>query len=914
MKEKLKKTLPVLVVGIFFIIYVLLWYKQFSYFHYSGESFALDDADLQAKAVGAGEPVFPQGDEFPEVIGRIVFWPTKYSEITVENGVTEPVALVITDYEGRGDVQFSDPQVISAGEEYSWVADGRDSYVLTVYGTPGTEINAGQIRIRYDNHVYMAQWKKCIYAVLGSMAVITLLSALCLALQKKTERKVLSWIAFGAAALCGCVAGITHFMRLEDTWFYAGAGFLSVFLSAIAITGAAKKEECSEETVQKAKPVFHVFLSALLAMAVHFLFLSARSDSVFWHFTGTLDSNKRIVGYLIVVIVFLLAFLILEHCRFTGPLMKHVLCYFRERVSVCASICMVVVLCDIYNDHRVLSLLFLAGILLATMKSRAIRIPKLFWPVYYAAVTLVIAANHCVINLWGTGRTADVYHTGTLYHSLYYVANDLPFPGGLRQMYGHFALFYKIPLMLFGNNMRTVGCTTAVFAGIAALCLIMFLHRTLKEDLSRLIAGLVVLNCFIINQLYLQTFPLRMLWPFVLLLYCSFVGEKGITVTKKIIGYLLCALAIVWNMESGLVCAVAWAVVAAVSANAKESDHSGLPDLILWVAKEIPFVVLEILAAYVIVKGYNVFLTAPGERMAEFLDWKKEMSTMAREEAGDTSNGRLFWSNAPWIAIELFLLCNAARRVHLLVTKKKLCPGTDAGKLFLTVFALGIMIYWMGRPEEYDSMAPYVGALLVLAYEGVVSLRLGAEREDLPIGKSLKRLKVPNPRSGCDKEFEEFPMTGAGSPKQSLGAEDPVCRYAYLTALAALSLGMAGYLGHTVEKMHYTGQNLAEKSIADYGAVRNCMLAFDAAVPEDTYVEAYGIGVIYMSLGRELTNDGLGWGNGTTDLEEKARDRRWVLLNGSNDMDHPYLREEKQIRFGTTVYTLYENTAYPGSD
>ena len=43
---------------------------------------------------------------------------------------------------------------------------------------------------------------------------------------------------------------------------------------------------------------------------------------------------------------------------------------------------------------------------------------------------------------------------------------------------------------------------------------------------------------------------------------------------------------------------------------------------------------------------------------------------------------------------------------------------------------------------------------------------------DLPGGKSLKRLKVPNPRSGCDKEFEEFPMTGAGSPKQSLGAEE----------------------------------------------------------------------------------------------------------------------------------------------
>ena len=471
MKEKFRKILPVLVVGIFFMIYVVLWYKQFSYFHYSGGSFTLDDADLQAKAAGAGEPVFHMGDEFPEKIGRIVFWPTKYSDITVENGGTELVELLVSEYEGWSEVHYSDPRGIDAGGEISWNTEWylRDSLVLTVYGTPGTEVKAEQIRIRYDNHAYMAEWKKCIYVVLGGMAVITLLSALCLGLQKKTKRKVLSWIAFVASVFCGCIAGIVHFMCREDTWHYAGPCFISVFLAAIAIVCAAKKEDCSEETVQSSRAVVHVFLSALVAMTVHFLFLSARSDSVFWHFTGTLDSNKRIVGYLIVVIVFLLAFLILEHCKFTEPLVKHMLCYFRERVSVCAWIWMLFVLCDTHNDRKEYTLLFLAGILLATRKIKEIRIPKLFWPVYYAAVTLVIAANHCVINIWGTGRTADVYHTGTLYHSLYYVANDLPFPGGLRQMYGHFALFYKIPLMLFGNNMHTVGYTTAVFAGIAAL-------------------------------------------------------------------------------------------------------------------------------------------------------------------------------------------------------------------------------------------------------------------------------------------------------------------------------------------------------------------------------------------------------------------------------------------------------------
>ena len=258
-----------------------------------------------------------------------------------------------------------------------------------------------------------------------------------------------------------------------------------------------------------------------------------------------------------------------------------------------------------------------------------------------------------------------------------------------------------------------------------------------------------------------------------------------------------------------------------------------------------------------------MLLSAPAERMAELLNWKKEMSTMAREEAGDTSNGKLLWSNAAWITIELLLLCSAGGWVHRLLVAKKEPAASDTGKLFLAVFSVGIFIYWMGRPEEYDSMAPYVGAMLVLLFEKA----LCGSREE----KSM------------------------------------LCRYAYTTALFVTAFGIAGYLGHTGEKIRYTKENLTEKKIADYDAVSGYLQDFSEEVSEDAYAEAYGIGVIYMSLGRELTNDGLGWGNGTADLEEKVRGREWVLLNGANDTEIPAFREVKQIPFGTTVYTLYEN-------
>jgi hypothetical protein len=428
-------------------------------------------------------------------------------------------------------------------------------------------------------------------------------------------------------------------------------------------------------------------------------------------------------------------------------------------------------------------------------------------------------------------------------------------------MYGHFALFYGPLLRVFGNNLRTVGIASALFSGIAVLCLLLFLHRTLKEDFSRLLAGLVVWNCFIIDILYLQTFPLRMLWPFVMLLYCTLRREKKPDAGMRLGGYLLCVLAIVWNMESGLVCSVAWVVCVV----ARDCKGTKIKDYILRALPEVLIVLAEVLCAYLIVKGYNMLMLEPGERLAELLNWKKEMATLAREEAGDTSNGKLFWGNAPWIGIELVLMGSMAVWVHRLLSLEKKLSGEDTATMFLAVFAAGIFIYWMGRPEGYTCIAPYLGALLVIAYEKAA--------------------------------------TKAWDPKKDL------CRFGYTVAVFVLSFGIAGYTGHTIEKMRLTKENLVDKKIADYTAVKEYLNTFAQEIPEDVYVEVYGGAMINMSLEREMQNDGLGWGSGMMNLEEKIQDHQWILLSETVE-DIPYLRPEKEIVLGTITYVLYENMKY----
>ncbi len=865
MKKKMQKSfwikcIPILMLGLLFTAYVFLWYKQFSYFHYSGESYSLGNADLTSKAIGATEKEFALDPGYTQKIGRIVFWPTKYSDITVENNCADPMMITVSDYEGNTIPSLAEPVLIGAGTEYSFVADGRGSYVLTAYGMQ--KAAADQVQVKYDNHRYMASWKTCIYVVLGVIAAGSFLALLFSWIEKDQSRKYLPWTSFGAGAVLGVSAMAAGLAGVED-WCSTGLRFLSVFFCSLSVITAAEETRMKDAVTQKAKPFLDIFLSAGIALAVHFLFLSAKSHSVLWRFTGTLDSGQRIKGYLIVFVIFLISFFILEKRPSSDKWLRYWISLFQGRVAVCAVICIIVVLCETHNDWNLLSLLSFAVVLCGAKQFRKMRLPGIFWICYYGGICLVIAANHCVINIWDTAYSGDVYHTGTFYHSIYYVATDQPFAGGLTQMYGHFALFYKIPLLLFGNNMCTIGVTTAVFSGIAAMCLLLFLHRTLKEDFTRLLSGIVVFNCFIINILYLQTFPLRMLWPFGMLLYCScFSAQKETKASVRAGGYFLCMFAVLWNLESGLVCAISWAVCMAVR-NAKEPK---LQKYLMCFLAELPMILLEVAVAYLIVKGYNMRLSEPADRIAELLDWKKEIATMAREEAGDTSNGKLFWGNAPWMGMEVVLMCCAAIWVYRLLFQNRKTTYAEMAPLFLTVFSAGIFIYWMGRPESYGVMAPYLGSILLIGYECLLSKK-DRSKESIPYRRNL-----------------------------------------FAVAWFVMALGIAGYMGHTIEKLRYTKENLADKRIADYTAVKAYIAKFAEEVPEVTYGEAYGVAMLYMSAGRQLQSDGLGWGSGVIRLEENIRDQKWVLLNEDNYDAYPMLRFEKEIVCGSYSYRLYENT------
>ncbi|MBR1472517.1 MAG: hypothetical protein IJ600_12870, partial [Lachnospiraceae bacterium] len=622
MWKRIRKCIPVFIVCILLLFYIILWYKQFTYFHYSGESFFLSDERLNSIAQDAEEKEFIVEAAFSEKIGSVVFWPTIYSDITVENKGQETVVITISDYEG-GDVPCAmEPVAIPADEEYRFVADGRGSYLITAYSS--VQQGADDIHIQYDNHGYMNRWKKAVYALLGSVVLLVCVYMVFTLVKGEKISAVMPWVYFGGSLVAGLSGIVLRLSGWED-WSYTCLRFLAVYLGGLAVCSSIYKRDTESAgqngaSGKKKSYLCSLIISGGVALVFHFSFLTAKSTSILWHLTGTLDSGRRIKGYIIVFVVFLLTFLLLSNCRYSERILNLVKSFVRDKVSVCSIICILFILCDIHNEWNLLALAAFVLLIVYVRFQPEIRMPKWWWTLYYGVIVLLIAADHCVVDFWGIHGGGAVYHTGTFYHSIYYVANGLPFGGGLNQMYGHFALFYKLPLMLFGNNMLTVGMTTAFFSGIAACCLLIFLYRVLRNDGSRLIAGVVVLNCFVIGMIYLQTFPLRMLWPFALMLYCTLIKNENANIRVRLGGYVICILAIVWNMESGLVCAVAWAVCMAVWGQKKCRTQ----DYLLGMIRELIFVVAEVGIAYLLVKCYNTSCMDAAGRMDELLNWKKE--------------------------------------------------------------------------------------------------------------------------------------------------------------------------------------------------------------------------------------------------------------------------------------------------
>lgn len=177
------------------------------------------------------------------------------------------------------------------------------------------------------------------------------------------------------------------------------------------------------------------------------------------------------------------------------------------------------------------------------------------YPVYLAASAVAGGSLYCA-----NFMASDKMHGSAYYTSIYNALMDAPFDYSNQSIYGHYAILLKYPIKLLGGSYTAYNIVISAVGFLSVLLLAMALDMCIKNHFISMIGIWAVPVMFLYYpQNHWQMFPHRILFACVFLYLCVLYFYKFIK-GMNFIGYFVCSLALLWNVETGVVCLGAWCV------------------------------------------------------------------------------------------------------------------------------------------------------------------------------------------------------------------------------------------------------------------------------------------------------------------------------------------------------------------
>lgn len=456
----------------------------------------------------------------------------------------------------------------------------------------------------------------------------------------------------------------------------------------------------------------------------------------------------------------------------------------------------------------------------------------------YGFVLIVYAYSLYAPNLLNN----DSYHMTAALQSVYNTAFDIPFNVRTTGIYGHYAIFLWPFLKIFGHRPETVA---SMIAGVGVVCealLIYAIHRTINSPVIRKVAALAsaLPIVSIYTRSYFQVYPLRIFPAVIIIAYVAWLrGQKRHIRYGLAVGYLLCAIAITWTTDAGLVATVAytaWIVHRYGLATTKIGwkDRSQL----------FAFCLLGFLGAIagmiLIINLYNVLIcrSEPILRACFF-------PFTGSDDFAQSLQLPLQWKNFSWLwVVTLFFVSTVVGLRRTILFGSCLNHESKLDFLFFcAVMGLGQGAYYLNRAAYYNLTVIMPEAALCMAL--LVENTLSRQREKESIGDAI-----------------QFGISGAILAELSV-----LAAATFLTAGDAIRLH--------VNSGHYDMSSL--QTVAQQVLDR---------IPADTYAVGVGTQEIYAEIGwdpgyhqRDVTDF---FGDGTSEITDEINTQHSLLLNADS--------------------------------
>ena len=283
---------------------------------------------------------------------------------------------------------------------------------------------------------------------------------------------------------------------------------------------------------------------------------------------------------------------------------------------------------------------------------------------YYNVATnnpFVVISNDAM----GYGTWYNVHHSSAYIDSIYAVYNHAPFQGGLTDQYGHYALFFYIPLLIFGGTVNTIAKMLGIVAAFSAAVFFICFFRTIKNDVLIIIFGTLMIGAGMYPtclNIYWQTYPHRFLAPAITIGWIMYVCDKELTIFHHIFGTFLMLICFLWNTDIGILCIGCYILFLGVKAirGCKEQNIGMIIVKIMVMA--IITIVVVVLSALAIVSLYNILCGGDAITLNKYLTLDNTGYVKSLENPID------FWNYAYSLKL-IFLLTSFVLSTTYLITK-----------------------------------------------------------------------------------------------------------------------------------------------------------------------------------------------------------------------------------------------------
>jgi hypothetical protein len=317
-------------------------------------------------------------------------------------------------------------------------------------------------------------------------------------------------------------------------------------------------------------------------------------------------------------------------------------------------------------------------------------------------------------------RNNDTWHMTAALQSIYNVAFNTPFTMRTSGIYGHYAIFFWPFVKLFGHRPVAIAVMISVCGAVCEILFLYTLHQMIRSECIRRLAAFASIMPLMLlyRYAYFQVYPLRILPPMVVLAYAAWCERKKTEVggnKQLLVGYILCALGIVWVTDVGLIATVAFSAWVLFGSLRQEGRFNRR--IFCTCAYCLLGCVLAVAGMVLIINFYNVVIcrAAPVLRACFF----------PFVGASGFSTGlqlNLVWKNISWIwVMVLFVVCTLIGLTATPLLKDVFHADAKWDMLFLcAVMGIGQSCYYFNRAAYFN--------LTIIAQEAVLCMAFLIER------------------------------------------------------------------------------------------------------------------------------------------------------------------------------------------